>query len=172
MESALLRYFEIQPGYSAELLRQDTRYYDAEYQGYQFPGGDGGGGTQPEVCMGTVTQEGDQVMIHTWLDYGGGQTGHEMVLTLRLTGSEPAYRFVSWLPEGAAVSAGEAEDWLLQTLELVQIQPNTAGVSAAHCRTLEGPQRTGAPCPAELVPAHGTAHRFPGRQSGNLDCRR
>lgn len=68
------------------------------------------------------------MVIHTWLDYGGGQTGHEMVLTLRLTGSEPAYRFVSWLPEGAAVSAGEAEDWLLQTLELVQIQPNTAGV--------------------------------------------
>ena len=26
--------------------------------------------------------------------------------------------------------------------------------------------------PSELVPAHGTAHRFPGRQSGNLDCRR
>lgn len=67
------------------------------------------------------------MVIHTWLDYGGGQTGHEMVLTLRLTGSEPAYRFVSWLPEGAAVSAGEAEDWLLQTLELVQIQPEHSG---------------------------------------------
>ena len=152
MESALLRYFEIQPGYSAELLRQDTRYYDAEYQGYQFPGGDGGGGTQPEVCMGTVTQEGDQVVIHTWLDYGGGQTGHEMLLTLQLTGSEPAYRFVSWLPEGAAVSAGEAEDWLLQTLELVQIQPNTAGVFTDN--GLGCPLLTAAPWedPSELEP--------------------
>ena len=92
------------------------------------------------------------MVIHTWLDYGGGQTGHEMVLTLRLTGSEPAYRFVSWLPEGAAVSAGEAEDWLLQTLELVQIQPNTAGVFTDN--GLGCPLLTAAPWkdPSELEP--------------------
>lgn len=128
MESAVRQYFEIQPGCTAELLRQDTRYYDAEYQGYQFPGGDGGGGTQPEVCIGPVTQIGNRVMIHTWLDYGGGQTGREKVLTLRLTDSEPAYRFVSWLPENAATSAGEAEDWVSEALRLVQIQPNESGV--------------------------------------------
>ena len=132
LESAVLRHFEIQPGYSAEQLHQDPRYYDAEYRGYQFPGGDGGGGFQPEVCIGTVTQEGDRVMVHTWLDYGGGQTGTEMVLTLRLTGLDPAYRFVSWLPENAVTSAGEAEDWLTEAMQLVQIEPSATGRFTDH----------------------------------------
>lgn len=152
LESAVLRHFEIQPGYSAEQLHQDTRYYDAEYRGYQFPGGDGGGGFQPEVCIGTVTQEGDRVMVHTWLDYGGGQTGTEMVLTLRLTGLDPAYRFVSWLPENAVTSAGEAEDWLTEAMQLVQIEPSATGRFTDH--GLGCPLLTAEPWddPSELEP--------------------
>lgn len=147
LESTMAAWFE---GVTPEQFRADSSFYDAEHHGYRTLSGPGIG-ELPRLELGEVRAEGDLRTIPVFMDYASG-ADRRMELTIRITPDQKSYRFVSWLPENAVTSAGEAEDWLTEAMQLVQIEPSATGRFTDH--GLGCPLLTAEPWddPSELEP--------------------
>lgn len=120
LEQAALERF----GVDAQHLRADTGCYREDLGGYQTGGV--GMGDRPVLTITAVRSDSDREILTIQEEWTVEQRSRTVELTICRDGED--WQAVSCLPETAVTSAGEAEDWLSEALNLVQIQPNKSGV--------------------------------------------
>ncbi len=115
-------------GVSADHLRADTDCYREDLGGYQTGGV--GLGDRPVLTITAVHADGDREILTILEEWTVEQRSQTVELTIRRNGAD--WQAVSCLPENAVTSAGEAEDWLTEAMQLVQIEPSATGRFTDH----------------------------------------
>ena len=115
-------------GVSADHLRADTDCYREDLGGYQTGGV--GLGDRPVLTITAVRSDGDREILTILEEWTVEQRSQTVELTIRRNGAD--WQAVSCLPENAVTSAGEAEDWLTEAMQLVQIEPSATGRFTDH----------------------------------------